>query len=56
MAHDECGSADEFIRDGLGMVLLDVDHGECDAVGLEEGDGGGNSAEAGLDSGFQLHE
>ena len=39
MADDQCGSADEQLRDGLGVVLLDVDDGECDAVGLEEGRG-----------------
>jgi len=39
----------------MGMVLLDVDDGECDAVGLEERGGGGNIAGEGLESGFQLY-
>ena len=52
MAHDECGSADEFVRDGLGMVLLDVDDGECDAVGLEGRDGEWDFADESVESGF----
>ena len=38
----------------MGMVLLDVDDGECDAVGLEEGDAGGYFAEEGLGEGVEL--
>lgn len=34
------------------MVLLDVDDGKRDAVGLEGGDGGGDFAEEDLGEGF----
>jgi len=37
------------------MVLLDLDDGECDAVGLEGWDGGGDFAEESMGSEFQLY-
>ena len=39
LAHDECRGTNVEFRKCMGMVLLDVDDGVSDAVGLEGGHG-----------------
>ena len=48
LAADQRRGANEQLREGLGMVLLDLGHRECGAVELEGGDAGGHAAEEGL--------
>ncbi len=56
MAADERPGADVEFRARLGLVLLDLGHGERGAVELEGGYGCGDPAEEDVGSEFQLFE
>lgn len=47
-AHQRRGPDAQF-RKGVGLVLLDLDHGRCGPVELEDGDASGDFAEEDVD-------
>ena len=56
MADDERRGSDEQLRKSLGLVLLDLDDGERDAVGLQGWHGEWDSAKNYVATEFQLFE